>query len=156
MRRKKKFKRALRSDPKYDSELVAKFINHLMLDGKKSVARNVMYEALEIIKKEEKGENSIAIFDTAISNVSPMLEVKSRRVGGATYQVPCEVRGDRRNTLAMRWIIAAARAKKGQPMSKKLSEELLLASKNQGSAIKKRENTHKMAEANKAFAHFAW
>ncbi|OGZ42593.1 MAG: 30S ribosomal protein S7 [Candidatus Ryanbacteria bacterium RIFCSPHIGHO2_02_FULL_45_43] len=156
MRRKKKFKRAVRPDFKYNNELVALFINHLMWGGKKSIARSIMYKALEDIKQEEKGKDPIAIFNTAVSNVAPMLEVKSRRVGGATYQIPCEVRGDRRNTLAMRWIIGAARAKRGRPMPKKLAEEILLASKNQGDAVKKRENTHKMAEANKAFAHFAW
>ena len=143
-------------DPKYGDFLVARGINHLMYDGKKSVARKVMYDALEEIKKAQKESDPVSIFTQAINNVGPQIEVKSRRVGGANYQIPREVRGDRRVTLAFRWIIAASRTKKGKPMAKKFAEELILASKNEGSAIKKKLDTHRMAEANKAFAHFAW
>lgn len=127
-----------------------------MYDGKKSVARKVMYDALEEIKKIQKGADPVVLFNEAITNVGPQVEVKSRRVGGANYQVPREVRGDRRVALAFRWLIQAARAKKGKPMAKRFAEELLLASKNEGAAIKKKLDTHRMAEANKAFAHFAW
>ena len=126
-----------------------------MSSGKKSVARSVVYEALDIAGKKAKKE-PLAIFDEAIKNASPALEVRSRRVGGANYQVPREVRPERQVTLAMRWLIQAARSKKGKPMAEKLAEELVLASKNEGAAIKKKEDTHKMAEANRAFAHFAW
>ena len=143
-------------DPKYGDFLVARGINHLMYDGKKSVARKVMYDALEEIKKAQKESDPVSIFTQAINNVGPQIEVKSRRVGGANYQIPREVRGDRRVTLAFRWIIAASRTKKGKPMAKKFAEELILASKNEGSAIKKKLDTHRMADANKAFAHFAW
>jgi len=156
MRRLHKAKPELLPDPKYGNVLVTRFINNLMHDGKKSVARKVMYDAFEQIKKSQKGEDPVAIFNTAVSNVGPMLEVKSRRIGGATYQVPIEVRGERRITLAIRWLIQAARSKKGSPMAMRLAEELALASKNEGSAIKKKQDTHRMAEANKAFAHFAW
>ena len=140
----------------YNSANVTKFINHLMWDGKKSIARKIMYLALEEIKKQAKTDNPLLIFEEAIKNVSPMVEVRSRRVGGATYQVPREVRSARRLTLAMRWIIQAARARKGHSMAEKLAAELLDASKNQGAAIKKKEDIRKMAEANRAFAHFAW
>ncbi|KKU52386.1 MAG: 30S ribosomal protein S7 [Candidatus Ryanbacteria bacterium RIFCSPHIGHO2_12_FULL_47_12b] len=156
MRRKRKNKRVQLPDPKYGDFLIAKCINHLMSDGKKSTARAVMYDALEEIKKTQKDTDPVALFTAAVNNVGPMVEVKSRRVGGANYQVPREVRGDRRITLAFRWIITASRAKKGKPMAKKLAEELILASKNEGAAIKKKLDTHRMAEANKAFAHFAW
>ncbi len=155
MRRKRNLKRSIEVDPKYGDEVVAKFVNSLMKDGKKSTARKSLYEAFDEIKEKEKTD-PLAIFHTAISNVAPAVEVKSRRVGGANYQIPCEVRGDRRNTLAMRWMISAARSTKGKDMSKCLSDEILLAFKKEGSAMKKRENTHRMAEANKAFAHFAW
>src|SRR3989344_1089904 len=156
MRRKRKNRRPQVPDPKYGDFLVAKCISHLMQDGKKSTARAVMYDALDEIKKTQKDVDPVALFTQAINNVGPLMEVKSRRVGGANYQVPREVRGDRRVTLAFRWIIGASRAKKGKPMAKKLAEELILASKNEGTAIKKKLDTHKMAEANKAFAHFAW
>lgn len=156
MRRKRKDRRVQVPDPKYGDFLVAKFTNHLMTGGKKSTARAVIYDALEEIKKTQKDTDPVALFTQAINNVGPLMEIKSRRVGGANYQVPREVRGDRRITLAVRWIIAAARAKKGKPMAKKLAEEFILASKNEGIAIKKKLDTHKMAEANKAFAHFAW
>ena len=124
--------------------------------GKKVTARRVVYGALDAIKEKAKTENPIEIFDTALKNTAPALEVRSRRVGGANYQVPREVRPERRNHLSMKWIIEAARAKKGQPMALKLADEIIAASNNEGEAVKKRENTHKMAEANKAFAHFAW
>ncbi len=142
-------------DPVYDSVVVAKFINRIMERGKKTVARKIVYQSLEIIKEKTKKE-ALEVFEEAISNVSPMLEVKSKRVGGAVYQVPREVRGDRKLTLAMRWISNAARAKKGKPMKEKLAQELMEAANNEGAAIKKKNDTHRMAEANRAFAHFAW
>ena len=154
MRRKHKIKRQIIPDPKYQNTLVAKFINHLMRGGKKSVAQRVLYDAFEILTKQKK--EPLEIFDQAIKNVSPFLEVKSRRIGGANYQVPREVRGERRTTLAMRWIIAASRNKKGKPMAEKLAQEMVEASQNTGVAIKKKTDTHRMAEANRAFAHFAW
>lgn len=156
MRRKVKKKFRLEPDPRYRSELVEKFINHLMYDGKKQTARNVVYDMMNELKAKMKNEEPLTVLNKAISNVSPVLEVRSRRVGGATYQVPREVRPDRRVTLSFRWILAAARAKKGKPMAMKLSEEILAAYKGEGAAMKKREDTHKMAEANRAFAHFAW
>jgi small subunit ribosomal protein S7 len=156
MRRKKKVKRPINPDPKYNNTLVAKFINHLMKDGKKSVAQRVLYDSFEIIKKSTKGADPLEVFDQAIKNASPLVEVRSRRIGGAHYQVPREVRGERRITLAMRWLIQAAQAKKGKPMAQKLAEEFIDASKNTGAAVKKKEDIHRIAEANKAFAHFAW
>ena len=156
MRRKRNIKRAHNPDPLYGDFLIAKCINHIMYDGKKSVARKVIYDALEEIKKLQKTDDPVKLFTEAINNISPQVEVKSRRVGGANYQVPREVSGARRITLAMRWLIDAARAKKGKPMAAKIAEELILASKNEGTAIKKKLDTHRMAEANKAFAHFAW
>ena len=131
------------------------FINKIMYDGEKRVAERIFYTALENIEKKEK-KLGMEIFETAIKNVSPQLEIKARRIGGATYQVPREVRGERKIALAIRWIINAARSAKGKPMAKSLAEEIILASKNEGSAIKKRNETHRMAEANKAFAHFSW
>ncbi len=156
MRRKRNYKRDISPDPKFGDETLSKFINHLMIGGKKSTARACMYDALDEIAKIQKTEDPMAVFNAALTNVGPQVEVKSRRVGGANYQVPREVRGDRRMTLAMRWIIAASRAKKGKPISKRLADEFMLASKNEGTAIKKKLDTHRMAEANKAFAHFAW
>ena len=156
MRRKVKKPAQPSADSKYQSEKVAKFINYVMERGKKEVARTVVYDAFEAIKEKEKVENPIEVFDTALKNTAPAMEVRSRRVGGANYQVPREVRETRRNFLSMKWIVDAARLKKGKPMSIKLAEEIIAASKNEGEAVKKRENTHKMAEANKAFAHFAW
>ncbi len=156
MRRKRNYKRDIKPDPKFGDELLAKFINNLMIGGKKSVARACVYDALDEIKNIQKTEDPLAVFNEALNNVGPQVEVKSRRVGGANYQVPREVRGDRRMALAMRWIIAASRAKKGKPISKRLADEFMLASKNEGTAIKKKLDTHRMAEANKAFAHFAW
>lgn len=156
MRRKIKNKHTVQADAKYDSELLARFINVVMWDGKKSVARKVVYDALDEIKKRLPDMEPMALFETAITNVSPTIEVRSRRVGGANYQVPKEVRPERRRSLAFRWIIAAARNGKGKPMAEKLADELISASKNEGSAIKKRDDVHRMAEANRAFAHLAW
>ena len=156
MRRPVRNRNIVKPDRTYSSEKLSKFINHIMLDGKKETARKVVYGALDEIKKTEKIENPLEIFDSALSNAGPQVEVRSRRVGGANYQVPREIRPERRQFLAMTWIINAAKGKKGKPMYKKLAEELVLASKNEGEAITKKENTHKMAEANKAFAHFAW
>lgn len=155
MSKKKKLKIELIPDPLYQNMIVSKFINHLMKDGKKSIARRILYTALEEIKKKTK-KDPIEIFEIALQNVAPALEVKSKRVGGATYQVPREVKGDRKLTLAMRWIINAANSKKGRPMNERLVQEFLDAANNTGSAIKKKEDTHKMAEANRAFAHFGW
>ncbi len=156
MRRKVKNRNIAAPDSVYKSDLVGKFNNYCMLDGKKVTATRVVYGALETIKEKAKTENPIEIFDTAIKNAGPTVEVRSRRVGGANYQVPREVRPERRQSLSMKWIVEAARSKKGKPMAEKLADEIIAASKNEGEAVKKRENTHKMAEANKAFAHFAW
>ena len=150
-----KSKKTVLPDPVYDNVLVAKFINKIMKDGKKTTARKIVYGSFEIIKEKTKKE-PLDVFEKAIDNTSPLLEVKAKRVGGATYQVPREVERDRMVTLAMRWLIEAANSKKGKPMKEKLAEELILASQNEGSAVKKKENTHRMAEANRAFAHFAW
>jgi small subunit ribosomal protein S7 len=156
MRRKLKRKHQILPDYTFDSEKVTKFINYLMLDGKKNTARTVVYDALNLIKEKAKVENPLEVLEVALKNTAPLMEVRSRRVGGANYQVPREVRPERRQSLSMKWIILAARSKKGQPMATKLADEIIAASKNEGEAVKKRENTHKMAEANKAFAHFAW
>lgn len=156
MRRKIKNKNTVAPDIMYNSQKLAKFINNIMLHGKKETARKAVYMAFDIIKEKTGNPNPLEVFDTAIKNAGPQVEVRSRRIGGANYQVPREVRPERRQALAMRWIIEAARGKKGSPIHSKLAEELILASKNEGSAIKKREDTHKMAESNKAFAHFAW
>lgn len=142
-------------DSKYGSVLVQRFINKVMLAGEKSVAKRVVYDALDIIKEQTK-QDALAVFEKAIENAAPLLEVKSRRIGGATYQVPREVRGERRVTLAIRWILDSARKRKGKAMAVKLADELISAYKNEGNAVKKREDTHRMAEANRAFAHFAW
>jgi small subunit ribosomal protein S7 len=154
MRGKRAQKRVIAPDPKFGNVYIAKFINYLMLDGKKSVAQRVMYDALEIISNETK-QDAIEVFDQAIKNVIPSLEVKSRRVGGANYQVPMPVRGDRRYTLAYRWILAAVRGKKGRPMAERLAKELIAASQGEGDAMKKKQDVQRMAEANRAFAHFA-
>ncbi|MBV9610072.1 MAG: 30S ribosomal protein S7 [Acidobacteria bacterium] len=156
MRRKLKSARTIAADPKYNSELLGRFINVVMWDGKKSVARAVVYGALDEIKKRDESADPLAVFETAIANVSPSVEVRSRRVGGANYQVPREVRTERRRSLALRWIVGAARAGKGKPMSVKLANEILAAAKNEGTAIKKKEDVHRMAESNRAFAHLAW
>jgi small subunit ribosomal protein S7 len=155
MRRKRNIKREIEPDPKYSNTLVAKFINYVMRKGKKTVARKIVYRTFDLIQKKYNMD-PLQTFDTAIRNSSPILEVKSRRIGGATYQVPREVRGERRIALAFRWLIDAARAKKGKPMHEKLAEELVLATKNEGTAIKKKQDMQRMAEANKAFAHFSW
>jgi small subunit ribosomal protein S7 len=154
-RKQKKEKRKILPDSVYNSLEVAKFINQVMERGKKNVARKIVYRALDIVKEKTKKE-PLEVFGKAIENASPLLEVKPKRVGGATYQVPREVRGGRRFTLAVRWILGAARSKKGKPMAEKLAEELISASNNEGAAIKKKEDTHRMAEANRAFAHFAF
>jgi small subunit ribosomal protein S7 len=155
MRRKVKNRNVAEPDMLYNSTRLGKFINNLMMSGKKETARKVVYSALDLVK-EKTQMDPIEVFDQAIRNASPLTEVRSRRIGGANYQVPREVRKERQQALAFRWILDAARSKKGQPMHIKLAEELINASKGEGSAIKKREDTHKMAEANKAFAHFAW
>lgn len=155
MRRKRNVKRDLNPDVKYQNTVVEKLINYVMEDGKKSTARNIVYSAFEILERQAK-KPAMDVFDEAMRNVMPVVEVKSRRIGGANYQVPREVRGERRMALAFRWLLDAARKKTGKPMAEKLAEELLLATKNEGNAIKKKMDTHRMAEANKAFAHFAW
>ena len=151
-------KRTILPDPKYSSDLLAKFMNMIMNDGKKSVAERIIYGALDRISDRETqtGEKALELLETALENVKPAVEVKSRRVGGATYQVPVEVRTDRRQALAIRWIIAAARSRNESTMIERLSGELLDASNNRGSAVKKREDTHRMAEANRAFSHYRW
>lgn len=154
MRRPLKKKRTWRPDMEYKSESISRLINAVMWDGKKDTARAVVYDAMAKIK--ESGADPLETFDTAIRNVSPLMEVRSRRVGGANYQVPREVPQQRRLALAFRWLITAARNKKGKPMAEKLADELLLAAKNEGDAMKKRDEMHRMADANKAFAHFAW
>lgn len=156
MRRKIKNKKELAPDPIYNSPKVTKLINYCMQRGKKEAARKIVYGAFGVVKEQAKVENPMEIFDAALKNITPLMEVRSRRVGGANYQVPVEVRPNRRIMLAYRWMINAARNKKGKPMHRKLAEELMLAAKNEGDAVKKRENVHRMAEANKAFAHFAW
>lgn len=156
MRRKVKNRNIVKPDIKFNSEKVEKFINRVMVNGKKQTARTIVYGAFEVIKEKAKVANPIEIFDTAMKNTGPIMEVRSRRVGGANYQVPREVRPERRQALSMKWIIDAAKSKKGQPMHLKLADELIAAAKGEGEAVKKRENVHKMAEANKAFAHFAW
>lgn len=155
MRRKVKNRRQPGPDPLYNSVNVSKFINYVMLDGKKTIAEKIVYGSFEIIKEKTKQEPN-EVFELALKNVGPITEVRSRRVGGANYQVPREVRAERRLALAMRWILEMARKQSGKPMKECLANELILASNNEGEAVKKRENTHKMAEANKAFAHFAW
>ena len=156
MRRKLKAKPKIIPDYVYDSERVTKFVNYCMEGGKKTTARKVVYASLDLIKEKTKNPNPLEIFEAALKNTGPTMEVRSRRVGGANYQIPREVRPERRQFLSMKWIIDAARAKKGKAMAEKLAEEIISASNNEGDAVRKRENTHKMAEANKAFAHFAW
>ena len=147
-------KRKNYSDPKYRSQVVSKFINSIMYDGKRSTAEKILYTALDKIKS--KNEDPIEVFNLAVNNVRPNLEVRSRRVGGATYQVPVEVRSNRSQTLALRWILTASKKRKNKTMAEKIFFELLDASQKKGSAVKKKEDTHKMAESNKAFAHFRW
>ena len=143
-------------DNQYDSVRVEKFINCIMWDGKKETARGIVYGAFDIIKEKTGNDKPLEVFELALKNAGPLTEVRSRRIGGANYQVPREVRPERRQYLSMKWIIDAARSKKGAPMHEKLADEIIAASKNEGEAVRKKENTHKMAEANKAFAHFAW
>ncbi len=154
-RKRSAVKREVLPDSKYDSPMISVFINRVMLKGKKSVARNIVYKALEIIKERMK-EEPLNVFNRAVKNVKPLLEVKSRRVGGATYQVPIEVKPERSLTIAFRWMINFSRSQKGKCMAEKLAQEIMDAAKNQGASVKKREDTHKMAEANKAFAHYRW
>ncbi|MEK7538625.1 MAG: 30S ribosomal protein S7 [Patescibacteria group bacterium] len=156
MRRKVKNRNIVGPDLVYGSTKVEKFINYVMQSGKKNTARTIVYGAFDIIKEKNKEIEALEVFDLAMKNTGPLMEVRSRRVGGANYQVPREVRPERRLALSMGWIIDAAKSKKGRPMHMKLADEILSASKNEGEAVKKRENVHKMAEANKAFAHFAF
>ncbi len=149
-------RKQLKPDPKFGSLLAAKFINCLMWEGKKSVAQNVFYDALDIIKERIPGEEPVEVFTQAIENVKPGIEVRSKRVGGAAYQVPMQVNRIRQQSLAIRWLLIAIREKKGRPTSQKLADELVAAYNREGTAMTRRENVHRMADANKAFAHFAW
>ncbi len=155
MKGKKKAKRIISPDLAYNNIQVSKFINQVMRRGKKELARKIVYRAFDITKTKTQ-KDPLEVFNLALENASPFLEVRPKRIGGATYQVPREVNKERRLTLAVRWIIKAAKSKKGKPMAEKLAEELISASKNEGAAVKKKEDTHRMAEANRAFAHFAW
>ena len=154
MRGKPAPKRAIQPDAKFNSASIAKLINYVMREGKKSTAERIVYGSLGIISDKTK-QNPVEVFEKAIKNISPQVEVRSRRVGGSNYQVPIEVRGERRYTLACRWLLGASRARKGKAMAQKLADELLAAANNEGTAIKKKEDVHRMAEANRAFAHFA-
>ena len=154
-RRSRAEKRETKPDPKFESRIVTKFINNLMVDGKKSKAEKIFYDAVDIME-ERSGESGVEVFETALNNAKPALEVKSRRVGGATYQVPIEVRPERRTALASRWLIGFARGRSEKSMAERLAAELLAASRGEGSTIKKKDDTHRMAEANKAFAHYRW
>jgi small subunit ribosomal protein S7 len=154
-RRQRAVKRPVPPDPRYDSQTVSKFIRNLMQDGKKSTGEGIFYQAMDLIE-QRTGLPGVNVFKQAVNNVKPTLEVKSRRVGGATYQVPIEVRPDRRGALAMRWILGYTRARSERSMAERLAAELILASKGEGSSIKKKEDTHRMAEANRAFAHYRW
>lgn len=154
-RRQRAVKREIPADPQYGSTTVSKFINVLMLDGKKSLAERIFYEAMRIVE-ERAGQPAINVFKQALSNTKPVVEVKSRRVGGATYQVPVEVRPERRTSLAMKWLVQYARERGDKTMAERLANELLAASRNEGGAVKKKEDTHRMADANKAFAHYRW
>jgi small subunit ribosomal protein S7 len=154
-RRQKAVKRVIPPDPRYDSQTVSKFVSNLMVTGKKSTAEGIFYKAMDLIE-QRAGQPGVNVFKQALNNVKPMLEVKSRRVGGATYQVPVEVRPERRTALAMRWILQYSRARGEKSMAERLAAELMLASKGEGNSIKKKEDTHRMAEANRAFAHYRW
>jgi small subunit ribosomal protein S7 len=154
-RRHRAEKREITPDPKYHNEVVTKFMNSVMYEGKKSVAENIVYGAFGIIETKTK-QDPLAVFRSALDNVMPQIEVRSRRVGGATYQVPVEVRTERRQALAIRWLLSAARGRNEKTMTEKLSGELLDAANNRGNAVKKREDTHRMAEANRAFSHYRW
>ncbi len=155
MRRRRAEKRQIPPDPVFGDVLVAKLINRVMWDGKKTIAQKIVYGAFDIIREKTK-KDPLEVFRQAVENVKPVLEVRPRRVGGATYQVPIEVQEPRRTSLALRWIVEAARARKGRPMKEKLAEEIIAAYNNTGTAIKKKEDTHRMAEANRAFAHYRW
>ena len=155
-RRRRAFKREVLPDPLFGNVVVTRFINRLMERGKKSTAEKIFYEALDIVKEKSKEPEPIKTFLKALDNVKPVLEVKSRRVGGATYQVPVDVAPDRRVALAMKWIVQFAKTKKGKPMKEKLADEIMDAFKGTGASVKKKEDTHKMAEANRAFAHYKW
>ena len=154
-RRRRAQHRKIPVDPKYKSVLVSQFVNGLMRRGKKSLAEGIFYNALELVE-QRTGKPGLEVFEKAVNGVKPVLEIKSRRVGGATYQVPIEVRSGRRTTLAIRWLVSFAKQRKGKSMQENLAIELIDASKNEGAAVKKKDDTHKMAEANKAFAHFRW
>ena len=154
-RRNRAQKRFIQPDVKHNSTLVSSFINKLMKDGKRTVAASIFYDALDIMEDRAK-KPGIEVFEQAIKNATPMIEVRPRRVGGATYQIPLEVRPERRQSLAIRWLVTAARARSGKSMAEKLAAELMDASNNQGATVKKREDTHRMAEANRAFAHYRW
>jgi small subunit ribosomal protein S7 len=154
-RRKRAVKRYVPADPRYDSQTVSKFINSLMLAGEKSVAERVFYDSMDLIE-QRTGQPGVQVFKQALNNVKPVVEVKSRRVGGATYQVPVEVRPDRRTALGMRWLVDYSRGRGEKSMAERLAAELILASKGDGSSVKKKEDTHRMAEANRAFAHYRW
>ena len=154
-RRKRAVRRPVPPDPRYDSQTVTKFINRLMRDGKKSTAERLFYDSMDIIE-QRTGQPGVQVFKQALNNVKPVVEVKSRRVGGATYQVPVEVRQDRRTSLAMRWITSYAKGRGEKSMAERLAGELIGASKGEGSSVKKKEDTHRMAEANRAFAHYRW
>ncbi|MDA8426356.1 MAG: 30S ribosomal protein S7 [Treponema sp.] len=154
-RKKKSIDRGHLPDPKYNSVIVTKFVCRMMLQGKKSICNRIMYDAMDLMQKKV-GAPALEVFNKALENAKPLVEVKSRRVGGATYQVPVEIRHVRREALAMRWLISAARSRSGKAMADKLADELLDAYNNTGTAVKKKEDTHKMAEANKAFAHYRW
>ncbi|HAY76845.1 MAG TPA: 30S ribosomal protein S7 [Gemmatimonadetes bacterium] len=154
-RRSRAERRETPPDPKFESRTVTKFINNLMVDGKKSKAEKIFYDAVDIME-QRSGENGVEMFEAALNNAKPALEVKSRRVGGATYQVPIEVRPERRTALASRWLIGFARGRSEKSMAERLAAELLAASRGEGSTIKKKDDTHRMAEANKAFAHYRW
>lgn len=154
MRGKRAPKRKIDPDPKYNNLIIAKFVNAIMQRGKKTVAQGIVYDAFEVISKKTK-QDPMDIFDRALKNISPMVEIRGRRVGGANYQIPYQVRGERKQTLAFRWLITASKARKGKPMYQKLAQELIDAADNQGAAVKKKQDVHRMAEANRAFAHFA-
>ena len=154
-RRQRAVKRETPPDPQYGSTTVSKFINSLMYDGKKSTAERIFYDAMQVIE-EKTGQPAVNVFKQALNNVKPVIEVKSRRVGGATYQVPVEVRPERRNALAQKWLISFARSRGDKTMAERLANELMAAARNEGNAIKKKDDTHRMAEANKAFAHYRW
>ena len=155
MRKRRAVKRDVLADPIYNSKLVTKLINRIMLDGKKGTAQTILYDAFDIVK-EKTGKDPMEVFESAMENIKPALEVKSRRVGGANYQVPIEVRGDRAQALALRWLVNYARLRGGHSMAENLANEIMDAAEGTGAAVKKREDTHKIAEANKAFAHYRW